>query len=197
MQATHHINKISAPVVSRRVLLPYAQHPGSKPECVMSGILCDARRSRPQPCCRQALQHSCAFSLQVLWQWLQQSKLANAAAGQQESKIESLESIHAARLRSGSEAGTSAPQTGLSVAALTAKSHSASDSEADDQAVLGNGGLGEADAETDPYSLPVSHEVALEGVCVSACACVRACVCVCASVYLSLLAAVPALAWCV
>lgn len=102
------------------------------------------------------------------------AKQANAAAGQQESKVESLESIHAARLRSGSEAGTSAPQTGSSAAALTAKSQSASDSESDDQAVFGNGGLGEADAETDPYSLPVSHEVALEGV--YACTCVHVCV---------------------
>ena len=87
---------------------------------------------------------------------------AIAAAGQQESKVESLESIHAARLRSGSEAGTSAPQMGASAAALTAKSQSALDNES--EAVYGNGGLGEADAETDPYSLPVSHEVALEGV---------------------------------
>ena len=88
---------------------------------------------------------------------------AIAATGQQESKVESLESIHAARLRSGSEAGTSAPQMGASAIALTAKSQSVSDNESDDQAVYGNGGLGEADAETDPYSLPVSHEVALEG----------------------------------
>ena len=51
---------------------------------------------------------------------------------------------------------------GASAAALTAKSQSASDNES--EAVYGNGGLGEADAETDPYSLPVSHEVALEGV---------------------------------
>ena len=91
------------------------------------------------------------------------AKQASAAAGQQESQVESLESIHAARLRSGSEAGTSAPQMGSTAAALTAKSQSASDSGSDDQAVFGNGGPGEADAESDPYLLPVSHEVALEG----------------------------------
>ena len=50
-------------------------------------------------------------------------------------------------------------------AALTAKSQSASDSEAEDESAFGNGGLGEPDTETDPYLLPVSHEVALEGVC--------------------------------
>lgn len=92
------------------------------------------------------------------------SKQTSPAAGQQESKVESLESIHAARLRSGSEAGTSAPQLGQSAAAPAANTQSASDSEPDDQGAFGNGGLGEADVETDPYSLPVSHEVALEGV---------------------------------
>lgn len=92
------------------------------------------------------------------------SKVATAAAaGQQESKVESLESIHAARLRSGSEAGTSAPHMGQS-AAPVAKSQSGSDSEADNEPAFANGGLGEPDAETDPYNLPVSHEVALEGV---------------------------------
>ncbi|KAL3156845.1 hypothetical protein ABBQ38_001114 [Trebouxia sp. C0009 RCD-2024] len=87
------------------------------------------------------------------------------AFGQQESKVESLESIHAARLRSGSEAGTSAPQVGQAQppAALTAKSQSASDSDPEDEIAFGNGGLGEPDTETDPYLLPVSHEVALEG----------------------------------
>lgn len=84
------------------------------------------------------------------------------AFGQQESKVESLESIHAARLRSGSEAGTSAPQVGRPPAA-TPKSQSASDSEAEDETAFGNGGMGEPDTETDPYLLPVSHEVALEG----------------------------------
>lgn len=98
--------------------------------------------------------------------WDQQ---ASGAAGQQESKVESLESIHAARLRSGSEAGTSAPQVGQAQppAALTAKSQSASDSDPEDEIAFGNGGLGEPDTETDPYLLPVSHEVALEGVCLS------------------------------
>ncbi|KAL3132621.1 hypothetical protein ABBQ32_009149 [Trebouxia sp. C0010 RCD-2024] len=87
------------------------------------------------------------------------------AFGQQESKVESLESIHAARLRSGSEAGTSTPQVGQpqSPAAPTAKSQSASDSDSQDETAFGNGGLGEPNTETDPYLLPVSHEVALEG----------------------------------
>lgn len=91
----------------------------------------------------------------------------SCAAGQQESKIESLESIHAARLRSGSEAGTSAPQLGQPVAAVPARSQSGSDDADDDAdasaAGVSNGGLGEEDVELDPYMLPVSHEVALEG----------------------------------
>lgn len=88
------------------------------------------------------------------------------AFGQQESKIESLESIHAARLRSGSEAGTSAPQLAQPAAAAPARSQSGSDDgdDADASAAgVSNGGLGEEDIELDPYMLPVSHEVALEG----------------------------------
>ena len=90
----------------------------------------------------------------------------SCTAGQQESKIESLESIHAARLRSGSEAGTSAPQLGQAAAAASTRSQSGSDDgdDADASAVgFSNGGLGEEDVELDPYMLPVSHEVALEG----------------------------------
>ncbi len=90
----------------------------------------------------------------------------SCVAGQQESKIESLESIHAARLRSGSEAGTSAPQLGQPAAAAPSRSQSGSD-DGDDvvasAAGVSNGGLGEEDVELDPYMLPVSHEVALEG----------------------------------
>lgn len=86
-------------------------------------------------------------------------------AGQQESKFESLESIHAARLRSSSEAGTSAPQLGQPAAAVPNRSQSLSDDDDDDDkaADATNGGLGEDDVELDPYMLPVSHEVALEG----------------------------------
>jgi hypothetical protein len=90
----------------------------------------------------------------------------SCTAGQQESKIESLESIHAARLRSSSEAGTSGPQLGQPAAAAPAKSQSGSDNgdDADASAAgVANGGLGEEDVELDPYMLPVSHEVALEG----------------------------------
>lgn len=90
----------------------------------------------------------------------------SCAAGQQESKIESLESIHAARLRSGSEAGTSAPQLAQPAAAAPARSQSGSDDDDDADASaagVSNGGLGEEDVELDPYVLPVSHEVALEG----------------------------------
>ena len=90
----------------------------------------------------------------------------SCAAGQQESKIESLESIHAARLRSGSEAGTSAPQLAQPAAAAPARSQSGSDDGDDADAStagVSNGGLGEEDIELDPYMLPVSHEVALEG----------------------------------
>lgn len=90
----------------------------------------------------------------------------SCTAGQQESKIESLESIHAARLRSSSEAGTSGPQLGQPAAAAPARSQSGSDNgdDADASAAgVANGGLGEEDVELDPYMLPVSHEVALEG----------------------------------
>ena len=89
-------------------------------------------------------------------------------AGQQESKVESLESIHAARLRSGSEAGTSAPQ--LQQPAVPPQASSAAitadDDEEEDEADIGpvNGTAGEEDVELDPYMLPVSHEVALEGI---------------------------------
>ena len=75
--------------------------------------------------------------------------------------MESLESIHAARLRSGSEAGTSAPQLQQPAEASRADvAHS--DSDEDDPDKL-NDGMGEQDSELDPYMLPVSHEVALEG----------------------------------
>lgn len=89
------------------------------------------------------------------------------AFGQQESKVESLESIHAARLRSGSEAGTSAPQ--LQQPAVPPQASSAAitadDDEEEEDADIGavNGNAGEEDVELDPYMLPVSHEVALEG----------------------------------
>ena len=87
-------------------------------------------------------------------------------AGQQESKVESLESIHAARLRSGSEAGTSAPQ--LQHPAVPSQASSAAitaDDDDEEEADIGpvNGDAGEEDVELDPYMLPVSHEVALEG----------------------------------
>lgn len=109
-----------------------------------------------------------------MYQQHQQASASKLAAGQQESKVESLESIHAARLRSGSEAGTSAPQVGRPPAA-TPKSQSALDSEAEDETAFGNGGMGEPDTETDPYLLPVSHEVALEGVCFSRRHCLHWC----------------------
>lgn len=85
---------------------------------------------------------------------MQQSTLAtlnlSCCTGQQESKIESLEAIHAARMRSNSEAGTSKQQ--LVPAVMDAPMYESA-----------NQGLGDQDEETDPYSLPVSHEVALEG----------------------------------
>lgn len=89
--------------------------------------------------------------------------MLSVIAGEQESKVESLESIHAARLRSSSEAGTSAPQLGLPAAAVPANSASASDDDDADNDAVYDGGLGEQDVELDPYMLPVSHEVALEG----------------------------------
>lgn len=85
-------------------------------------------------------------------------------AGQQEGKFESLESIHAARLRGGSEAGTSAPQLGQPAAGVAAKSQLAPGNQAEKEADISYDGAGEPDVESDPYSLPVSHEVALEGV---------------------------------
>ena len=92
------------------------------------------------------------------------ASIGSYATGQQETKVESLESIHAARLRSGSEAGTSAPQREQPTAAVVGKSQTASDDdEAEDEADIPINGLGEPDTELDPYNLPVSHEVALEG----------------------------------
>lgn len=77
-------------------------------------------------------------------------------AGQQESKVESLESIHAARMRSNSEAGTST-QAPTQPAAAPAQS-------ALEDATASFHVVGEQEEEdSDPYNLPVSHEVALEG----------------------------------
>lgn len=90
----------------------------------------------------------------------------SCTVGQQESKIESLESVHAARLRSGSEAGTSAPQLAQPTAAAPARSQPGSDDGDDADASapgVSSSGLGEEDLQLDPYMLPVSHEVALEG----------------------------------
>ena len=106
-------------------------------------------------------------------------------AGQQEGKFESLESIHAARLRSGSEAGTSAPQLGQTAAAVPAKSQLAPGDEAEDGADISHDGAGEPDVESDPYSLPVSHEVALEGMHhhLSTVSGAHDCTCMCAMMY--------------
>lgn len=96
------------------------------------------------------------FSLLTLAAYQRHMTCLYAYAGQQESKVESLESIHAARMRSHSEAGTSAqaaaePSTAFHQPAVAQFS-------APEQY-----GMGEQDEELDPYSLPVSHEVALEG----------------------------------
>ena len=85
---------------------------------------------------------------------------APSPVGQQESKVESLESIHAARMRSNSEAGPSTHEP-----AQHAVAAAANDVDGDDGDAHVQYGMGEQDEESDPYSLPVSHEVALEGEC--------------------------------
>ena len=72
--------------------------------------------------------------------------------------MESLESIHAARMRSHSEAGPST-QTAAKPAAANAAAEDANE----ETNMTAQYGVGEQDEESDPYSLPVSHEVALEG----------------------------------
>lgn len=99
----------------------------------------------------------------MLYEWCGSVVAADAVVGQQESKVESLESIHAARLRSGSEAGTSGPQLGQTTAAVLAQAQSATNDEDADKVDTFFDGAGEQDTESDPYMLPVSHEVALEG----------------------------------
>ena len=72
--------------------------------------------------------------------------------------MESLESIHAARMRSHSEAGPSAQQPAEVATAVVA----AEDMDEGNNMPV-QYGMGEQDEDADPYSLPVSHEVALEG----------------------------------
>ena len=66
-------------------------------------------------------------------------------------------------MRSNSEAGPSTHHPAQH--AIVAAAAAAADGDADDGDAHVQYGMGEQDEESDPYSLPVSHEVALEGEC--------------------------------
>lgn len=97
-----------------------------------------------------------------------QIKRFQSAVGEQEKPSENLEKIHAETIRKEVEALESiseADTNGDKAVSFEAKANEAED--IDEQGPILGPTLAETEAEDDPYNLPVTHEVTLEGWCLA------------------------------